>query len=77
MTALDLGNISLRYDKDIVVDKVSFSTDVGEFFMILGPNGAGKSSILKLIAGIEQPQSGQIHILDRQRPNIRPETLPG
>jgi iron complex transport system ATP-binding protein len=67
MIALDLQNNSLSYNGSKVVDDVSFSAEAGEFFMIIGPNGAGKSSLLKLIAGIEQPQSGQISILGRPK----------
>lgn len=67
MTALDIRNIALTYGNNKVVDSVSFSVGSGEFFMILGPNGAGKSSLLKLIVGIEKPQSGQIDILGRPK----------
>ena len=67
MIALDLQHTSLRYNKSKVVDDVSFSVEAGEFFMILGPNGAGKSSLLKLVAGIQECQSGQIHILSRPK----------
>ncbi|MGB3210076.1 MAG: ABC transporter ATP-binding protein [Desulforhopalus sp.] len=67
MIALALQENSLSYGGNKVVDSVSFSAEVGEFFMILGPNGAGKSSLLKLIAGIEEPQSGQIDILGRSK----------
>jgi iron complex transport system ATP-binding protein len=67
MIALDLQNNSLSYNGSKVVDDVSFSAEAGEFFMIIGPNGAGKSSLLKLIAGIEQAQSGQISILGRPK----------
>jgi iron complex transport system ATP-binding protein len=67
MIALDLQNNSLSYNGSKVVDDVSFSAEAGEFFMIIGPNGAGKSSLLKLIAGIEQVQSGQISILGRPK----------
>lgn len=65
MNALSLRNNSLSYDGNMVVDGVSFTALHGEFFMILGPNGAGKSSLLKIIAGIEKTQSGQIDILGR------------
>ncbi|MBM9604451.1 ABC transporter ATP-binding protein [Desulfopila inferna] len=67
MIALDLQNNSLSYGGNKVVDDVSFSAEAGEFFMILGPNGAGKSSLLKLIAGIEKSQFGQINILGRPK----------
>lgn len=67
MKALDLHNLFLKYASSVVVDGISFGVESGEFFMIIGPNGAGKSSLLKLIAGIEQAQSGQIDVFGRQK----------
>ena len=67
MIALDLQNNFLSYGTNVVVDGASFSVKAGEFFMIIGPNGAGKSSLLKLITGIEQVQSGQIDIFGKPK----------
>lgn len=75
MIALNLQNNSLSYNNNKVVDTVSFSVEAGEFFMILGPNGAGKSSLLKLIAGIEEPQFGQIDILGIPKTKYSPRDL--
>ncbi|MFW2365446.1 MAG: ABC transporter ATP-binding protein, partial [Desulforhopalus sp.] len=75
MSAIVLKNCSLSYNNSKVIDKVSFSAEVGEFFVILGPNGAGKSSLLKLIAGIETLQSGQIHILGKPMNNYSTREL--
>lgn len=65
MMALDLHKISLLYDSNPVVDKVSFSVVEGEFFMIIGPNGAGKSSLLKIIARIAKPAGGEVSLLGK------------
>jgi iron complex transport system ATP-binding protein len=65
--ALDLRDICLSYDGNPVVDNVSFTVAAGEFFMMLGPNGAGKSSLLKIIAGIERAQAGNIDILGKAK----------
>lgn len=43
------------------LDGVSFEVKKGEFFSILGKNGSGKSTILKILVGIYQPDSGKIH----------------
>jgi len=67
MTSVELKNVSLSYGSNVVVDMLSFAVERGEFFMIIGPNGAGKSSLLKLLAGIEKPQSGVIDILGKPR----------
>ncbi len=65
MISLQLAGISLSYGASRVVADVSFAATAGEFFIILGPNGAGKSSLLKLVAGIEKPDRGEIRVLDK------------
>ena len=47
-------------DNTQALKDVSFQVEPGEFFCIVGHSGCGKSTILKLIAGLEQPNSGQI-----------------
>lgn len=63
--AVDIVNISLSYGKKAVLKDMSFAVNRGEFFVIIGPNGSGKTSLIKSIAGIEQPWSGRIDILGR------------
>ena len=55
-------DVSKRYkdSSSLAVDNVSFEVYPGEFFSILGPSGSGKTSCLRMIAGFEQPTSGQI-----------------
>jgi multiple sugar transport system ATP-binding protein len=48
-----------------IVDRVSFAIAEGEFFVLLGPSGGGKTTILRLICGLEAPDSGSILIDDR------------
>ena len=45
------------------VDNVSFSIDQGEMIFIAGHSGAGKTTILKLIAGLLRPTSGEVWVL--------------
>jgi spermidine/putrescine transport system ATP-binding protein len=52
------------------VDEVSLSIYDGEFFALLGPSGCGKTTTLRLIAGFEQPTSGQVWIDGRQMQGI-------
>ena len=44
------------------VDRVSFALAPGTFFALLGPSGCGKTTLLRMIAGLEQPTSGDIQI---------------
>jgi iron(III) transport system ATP-binding protein len=44
------------------LDKVSFAVAEGQFFTLLGPSGCGKTTLLRSIAGLERPSTGEIHI---------------
>jgi ABC-2 type transport system ATP-binding protein len=50
------------FEKQIALDRVTFSVDRGEFFGIIGPNGSGKSTLLKIIAGIYHPNRGSVRV---------------
>jgi len=73
--AVDIVQVSLTYGTKAVLKEVTFSVDRGEFFIIIGPNGSGKTSLIKSIAGIEQPQSGRIDILGRSLPDYGRKAL--
>ncbi len=60
-TPLEIQNLSFTYpDGPEIYDRLSFSLDRGEKFLIVGENGAGKSTLLKLIVGQLRPTSGSI-----------------
>jgi len=51
-----------RGDQVHALDGVSFNVPEGQFFTLLGPSGCGKTTLLRLIAGLENPQAGEIYI---------------
>jgi spermidine/putrescine transport system ATP-binding protein len=57
---LRLRDVHKKFDRDPVVRGVSLDIRPGEFFSLLGPSGCGKTTLLRLIAGFEQPDSGEI-----------------
>ena len=59
---LKLSNISKGYDGHIALDKLSFAVNQGATTVLIGPSGCGKSTILKLAAGLIQPDSGTLSI---------------
>jgi spermidine/putrescine transport system ATP-binding protein len=59
---ISLDAVGKRFGEDVAVDAVSFAIQRGEFFSLLGPSGCGKTTLLRCIAGFEEPTSGAIRI---------------
>ena len=62
MADVELQNISKSFGQIEAVKEVSLAIADGEFLVLLGPTGAGKTTTLRLIAGLEKPDGGSIHI---------------
>ncbi len=60
-----LKNLTKRFGKVVAVNKLSLEVKDGEFVVLLGPSGCGKTTTLRLIAGLESPDEGEIYIGDR------------
>lgn len=60
---LELKNICFERENRKILDDINLTIDTGKFIAITGPNGSGKSTLVKIIMGIEKPDSGQV-ILD-------------
>lgn len=63
--ALRLEHLTKQFGKFKAVDDVSFEVQQGEAFSLLGPSGCGKTTTLRLIAGMETPDNGDIYFGDR------------
>src|SRR3954451_1673282 len=60
--AISVRGLSKHYDQVRAVDGLDLDIEDGEFFSMLGPSGSGKTTVLRLIAGFEQPTSGTIRL---------------
>ncbi len=59
---LQVDRVSVRYNKDLVVDDVSFGVPRGSVYALLGRNGAGKSSIMRCLLGLQKPTAGRVMV---------------
>ena len=72
MAKVRLEDLTKTFGHVTAVKEVSFETFDEEFFVLVGPNGCGKTTILRLIAGLTEPDSGNIYIGDRLVNNLKP-----
>jgi len=59
---LDVSNLNVRYNGHMALEDITFHLHEGERVAVVGPNGAGKSTLFKVVAGVLQPQSGEVNI---------------
>lgn len=72
---LEFDGVTKRFGSLTAVDRVTFGVKKGEFFSLLGPSGCGKTTLLRMVAGFEQPDEGRILLngvdITRMPPNKR------
>ena len=59
---IDVRRVTRRFGSFTALDDVSLAVGAGEFFSLLGPSGCGKTTLLRLLAGFDQPSEGSIAI---------------
>jgi ABC-type sugar transport system ATPase subunit len=69
---LEIMNLTKAYGKKTILNNLSLQVKTGEFFVVLGPSGEGKSTLLKMMAGIEDPDSGRVLIDGKDVTNEAP-----
>jgi multiple sugar transport system ATP-binding protein len=73
MASVELKQVRKSFGNTEVVHGVDVSIDDREFVVLVGPSGCGKSTLLRMIAGLEEITSGEIHIGDRLVNNVPPK----
>ncbi|MEY3132296.1 MAG: hypothetical protein RLZ29_633, partial [Actinomycetota bacterium] len=62
MALIEIRNLAKAFGAVKAVDNVSLDIESGEFITLLGPSGSGKTTVLRLIAGFEDPDGGSIRL---------------
>jgi multiple sugar transport system ATP-binding protein len=65
MGALSIRNVRKSYGPVEILKGIDIEVENGEFLILVGPSGCGKSTLLSMIAGLDTPTTGSIHIADR------------
>jgi spermidine/putrescine transport system ATP-binding protein len=73
---LQCANLTKEYGDVVAVNNVSFDVPAGSFFSILGPSGCGKTTIMRMIAGFQEPTSGDIQIKGKSVLSVPPNKRP-
>jgi iron(III) transport system ATP-binding protein len=72
MSKVTLKNLSKSFGEVVAVQNLNLEIKQGEFFSLLGPSGCGKTTTLRMIAGFELPDSGQIFFDDNDVTYLKP-----
>ncbi len=65
MKGIVLQGLTKSYGSDVILNNLNLKIPGGKFFALLGPSGCGKTTILRMIAGLENPDSGSIFLGDQ------------
>lgn len=72
MPLLEVSHIRKSFQGELYIDDVSLGLDAGHILCLLGPSGCGKTTLLRIIAGLEQPDAGRVMFDGRDVSELRP-----
>ncbi|MCG3260685.1 MAG: ABC transporter ATP-binding protein, partial [Candidatus Heimdallarchaeota archaeon] len=73
MVKVKINNLSMKYEKKLIIDDFELEIIDGELLVLLGASGCGKTSLLKIIAGIIEPEEGTIIFDEKDITNYTPQ----
>ncbi|WP_372611908.1 ATP-binding cassette domain-containing protein, partial [Halomonas sp.] len=72
-SSIEMQGLHKRFGRDTVaLNGVDLTIEAGEFFTLLGPSGCGKTTLLRILAGLEEPDDGHLAIGGRDITEVPP-----
>ncbi|HET7579130.1 MAG TPA: ABC transporter ATP-binding protein [Bacillales bacterium] len=68
---LSVSNVSKSFGHNLVLDDISLNLDEPQIHGLLGPSGAGKTTLVKIIAGLEEADSGEVLVFEKPMPDLK------
>ncbi|TYR81804.1 ABC transporter ATP-binding protein [Priestia megaterium] len=68
--SIAIDNVSKSFGKKVVLNEIDLTIEKGQIYGFIGPSGAGKTTLVKMIVGMDTPDSGTIHVLNEKMPNL-------
>lgn len=68
--SIQVHGVSKQFDEKIVLNGITLAVPKALIFGLLGPSGSGKTTLVRMIAGIDVPTSGTVHVLGQQMPQL-------
>jgi ABC-2 type transport system ATP-binding protein len=75
--AIEVRNLTKRYDGVFAVDSINFEVRKGEFFGFLGPNGAGKTTTVRILTGVMKPDKGTALVMGSPAGSLKAKQIAG
>ncbi|HEY8107674.1 MAG TPA: TOBE-like domain-containing protein [Gaiellaceae bacterium] len=71
--SIEIRNVTKRFGTFLAVDDVSLEIPQGSLTAVLGPSGSGKSTVLRIVAGLERPDSGEVLLSGEDATGVAPQ----
>ncbi|MDQ0900050.1 MULTISPECIES: ABC transporter ATP-binding protein [unclassified Paenibacillus] len=68
--SIQVHGVSKQFDAKVVLNDITLAVPKAHIFGLLGPSGSGKTTLVRMIAGIDVPTSGTVHVLGQQMPQL-------
>ncbi|MDQ0887357.1 ABC-2 type transport system ATP-binding protein [Paenibacillus sp. V4I9] len=68
--SIQVHSVSKQFDEKVVLNGITLAVPKAHIFGLLGPSGSGKTTLVRMIAGIDVPTSGTVHVLGQQMPQL-------